>query len=327
MRFMSIGAVLLALGLARPAFAAPGPPDDLGQWGLHCFCIAARHTPQRVIRIDGNGRVLNQAVGGTTLGALKASGLAVTDSQVLLLKTYGLIDQTGDRITTAFPVIGPEAMLPLRARLSQLAAATAPALAGDARSIGQQLKADGFADHAYAVVFGYALDGLLWDELRRRGALPDTALDLDHPIWRGAFWAIYPERADVPGTNESQVGDRALVSVWTDRTVEPLAALTDAHAGPAKSDAWLSRLPVIHAAAGDPIHAAAGRLAARAALASVPHASQQEAVLILAHEFIWDLTEDLVRDGAIATPPALSRPAATPKQLEALLFLRAAAGH
>jgi hypothetical protein len=84
--------VLLAFSAARPALAASNQPDDLGQWGLHCFCLTARHTPQRVIRMDGNARVLSHAVGGATLGELRASGLTVTDSQVLLPRTYGLID-------------------------------------------------------------------------------------------------------------------------------------------------------------------------------------------------------------------------------------------
>lgn len=335
-----VGAAVLALivGVASPALAQD-PPDDLGKWGLHCFCLTARHTPQRVIRMDDNGRLLRHAVGGATLGELRARGLTVTDSQVLLLRTYGLLDQTGERLTTTFPVIGPEALDPLRARLRQLAKATAPSLADDARAIAEQLRATGYPDHAYAVVFGYALDGLVWDELRLRGALPDITLDLDHPIWRGAFWALYPERSGVPGTNEARLGDRTIVSVWTDRTSGPLDTLIGPTEGPAPTAVrpWLSRVPTLHAVAGDRIHEAAQQLAVRTAsalmdmpdgkalLAAVPHASRQEAVLILAHEFIWDLMEDLVRVGAIRAPAVLNAVDPTPDQLTPLLFIRAPA--
>jgi hypothetical protein len=338
--FIRASAAVLALivGVAPPALAQD-PPDDLGQWGLHCFCLTARHTPQRVIRMDDNGRLLRHAVGGATLGELRARGLAVTDSQVLLLRTYGLLDQTGERLTTTFPVIGPEEMDPLRARLRRLAEATAPSLADDTRTIAERLKATGYPDHAYAVVFGYALDGLVWDELRLRGALPDITLDLDHPIWRGAFWALYPERSGVPGTNEATFGDQAIVSVWTDSTVGPLDALLRPRGGSAGTAdrPWLARVPTLHAIAGDRIHDVAKQLAARTAsalmdtpdgkalLAAVPHASRQHAVLILAHEFIWYLMEDLVRVGAVRAPAVLGVTNPTSDQLTPLLFIRAPA--
>ena len=257
--------------------------------------------------MDTSGLVLHRAVAGVTLAELRASGLTVTDSQILLLITYGLIGRQGDLLTTAFPVIGPEKMNPLRETLSQLAETTAPSLVGDVLSIVDELKIRNFPDHGYATVFGYALDGLFWHQLRQRGALPDTTLDLEHPFWRGAFWALFPERTGVPGTNETAMSNAAVVSVWTDDTVEALHVMTGRLGAPDSEarELWLSRIPTIRPVAGDPIHEAALRIAARTAhalletaegqavLESISIASQQEATLILAHEFIWDLTDPL----------------------------------
>ena len=66
-------------------------PDDLADWSLHCFCIAARRTPHAVIRLDSNGRLLLAASRGIALSELRERGLLVADSQLLLLREFGLV--------------------------------------------------------------------------------------------------------------------------------------------------------------------------------------------------------------------------------------------
>ena len=339
-------ALLFSLTCVFPTWALGAVPDrsapeDIAQWGLHCFCITARHTPHGVIRTDSSGRILWLARTGVTKSDLRAEQIPVTDSQILLLRTYGLLEQDGDRLTTTFPVLGPDVMSALRERLRGLAVDLAPQLTPDVAAISSRLARADHARYAYAVVFGYALDGLLWDELRKRNALPDTALDLDHPLWKGAFWAIFPERSGTPGTNEDSLGDRTLVSVWTDHTVAPLKGLvqsiTDTKAdgqGGVRAGLDLD-LPVIDNTEGDFVHDRAKAIAVATAatlmdsrmggeiLSSIPQASRQQAVLIVAHEFIWDLIERLVELGAIQAPAALNASAPTRMQLQELLFVRA----
>lgn len=337
-----LAGVIWASTAGSAAWASEAPPHDLALWGLHCFCLTARHTPQGVVRADDNGRILWRARDGVTQDTLRAEDLTLTDSQLLLLRTYGLLAQDGARLTTAFPALGPEVMLPLRARLRLLARDVAPRLAPDAAAIVDELSRAGRPEHGYAVVFGYALDGLVWDDLRRRNALPETTLDLDHPIWRGAFWAIDPERAGTPGTNEDSFGDVTLVSVWTDQTVAPLKGLVaslSTSADQAHQPDMPQAIPVIDDVPGDPIHDHAEAIAAAAAtalidspegskiLASVPKASRGQAVLIVAHEFIWDLIERLVELKAVKTPSALMTSSPSAAQLHALLFLRVSTPH
>jgi hypothetical protein len=315
-------------------------PSNLAEWGLHCFCITARHTPHAIVKADNNGRILWRARNGTTLEELRAVGASATDSQISLMRTYGLLTEEGGRFTTAFPILGPDIIVPLRTRLRGLANRLAPEVAPEAKTIASLLARAGYRGNSYAVVFGYALDGLLWDELRNRDALPDTTLDLDHPIWRGAFWAIYPERSGAPGTNEVALNGSNLVAVWTDHTVIALNdRLASAKGSPTTVDLTtgktaVGRMPVVRNTRDDPIHAAAQRIAVvtatalldtsegRALLESIPHASRSQAVVILAHELIWDITDSLVVAGAIVRPAALDgdRPGAA--QLNQLMFLR-----
>lgn len=327
-------------GTASPDLPTP-VPKDLAKWGLHCFCITARHTPNGVIKADNNGSILWRAQKGVDVESLRSEQINVTESQILLLKAYGLVDFDGHKITTTFPVMGPEIMVPLRNQLHQLADKLAPKILPHARTIAAELTRAGYSRHGYSVVFGYALDGLLWDVLRTRHMLPDTTLDLEHPIWRGAFWAIYPERAGTAGTNETSFDKGALVSVWNDRTLVPLKAhlevLATLHASGAANSAAgpLPNIPTIRNVSGDPIHDAAADIARlvadelvisderRKLAAWLPHATQSEALLILAHEFIWDLMDDLQNRGFGKRPDAFDVAHPTPSQLDQLVFLRA----
>jgi hypothetical protein len=95
--------------------ATTSAPESLSGWGLHCWCLTARHTPQRIVRSDNNGSVLQLAVGGITRAELDRSLPGVSESQLALLQTYGLLSYDGVRYTTAFLVFGPERINPIRA--------------------------------------------------------------------------------------------------------------------------------------------------------------------------------------------------------------------
>jgi hypothetical protein len=337
-------AVVTVVGLVaatqRPAFAdSAAAPPDLSRWGLHCFCLSARHPPHGIVQADTNGRVLWRARDGSTVAAVREAGIRIDDSQLLLLRTYGLIREDDGHIKTAFPVLGPEVMEPLRARIQSLANLLLPEIARPSKAIVTALQREGSGGHGFAVVFGYALDGLVWDELRRLGELPDTTLDLDHPFWRGAFWAVFPERAGVPGTNEVQLQGRTLVAVWTDRTAAAVneylrsTSRGEGADGSAQS-ASLSTLPRLHDSVEDPTRKQAQLIsgtvadallrgsAGRDVLRLVPDADTNQAVVIVTHELIWDLIDGLVREGVVAKPRALTVEQPSPEEVKELLFLR-----
>ena len=233
-------------------------PPDLAHWGLHCFCLDARKTPHTVVRADTNGRILYEARKGTTRRALESKGIACTDSQLLVLQAYGLLQVDAQVLRTAFPVLGGDAMSEVRRHTNAAAVSLAPLLARDVGMLGARLASLGFASHFYAVVFGHVLDGLVWEDLRARALLPSTALSIDRPFWNGAFWAIYPARSGVAGTNESQRQARTLVSVWTEDTVEALHAV-EAEWQRGKE----LTVPVIRPENTDPIHAIGLPMAAK----------------------------------------------------------------
>lgn len=327
--------------LAAPA-GASAAPDDLGQWGLHCFCIEAVATPHSIIQTDGNGRILLRAIGGTTIGKLRSEGIIATESQLRLLRLFGLIRREGDTITTAFPVLGEQEMAGLRLQSAKLGKRIARQIAPQVRSIHAELARQGHEQSGYAIVFGYALDAVLWDRPAIKSRLPQTALTIKQPYWRGAFWAMYPERTGSAGRNEIGIDGIKLVMVWSDPVVDRLNRFAESSEAKtllarvaADPDAARPGFPVVRDRAGDPLHdpsvaiadAVANALVesheGRALLKSVPRASEQEALLIMAHELIWDVADALVAAKALRYPAVLgSRAADAP--LTPLLYARVA---
>lgn len=304
-------------------------PPDLSDWGLHCFCIGARQTPHRAATADNNGRILYLARSGTTRDELAAAGVPCLDSQIALLQMLGVLTVKGGVLRTAFPTLGSTAMLPLRELSRRKAAFTAECLGPATRRIGDVLASTGARSHQYAVVFGHALDGLMWDRLRLAGRLPSTELSVDRPHWNGAFWAISPKRTGAAGTNERSRGSETLVMVWTDDTVAGLRTLARAW----EQGEWTDVLPVVGADRGDPLQDACEEVARTAASALTAFVdelfadgfgclTQEQLLLIAGHEFIWDAAAQLCRLGHLEEPRVLRNGAVDCGGLKSLTYVR-----
>jgi hypothetical protein len=336
---------------AQADSAPRAAPDDLSQWALHCFCLHARLTPQRVVRLDDNGRILHACRRGASQQSLRERGLATTQSALTLLVLLGLLQSSGDALRTTFPIVDADQCSDLRRGVDALAAALAPTLASPLASLRASLDAAGWGDSARAVVFGHALDGLFWDELRRQGLIGEHPLSLERPYWSGTFWATYPPRQATLGMNRVAGADGDLWCVWSADGADAIAqvehhamldaAVRDLLAGRpgvalrfadgsvlALSDAeGRSRIPVIRRRADDALHGFAQALArsAAAALVQAPlvrtaaamcECSEEDAAVIAGHELIWNLA-----DRWSLSP--VGTPARTACQVEGALFVQA----
>jgi hypothetical protein len=334
-------------------------PDDLADWSLHCFCITARRTPHAAIRLDRNGRLLLAARRGIARGALRERGLLVADSQLVLLRDLGLIETEGEQVRTAFPILEPLTMTGIRAALRDEAARLVAGWDADLAAIHRLLFDRNLRSHAFAIVFGYVLDGMLWTLLRYRRAVPDTTLTLEQPYWRGAFWALWPPRQASAGTNELRTESARLVMTWTPATVVALdristdpALAADVEAcgrrvvrgaaeiqsaqlqGTLPGDAW--RVPAIRTGVDGPLARAGGRivLAIEASLATLGSAGGLDAALrgagvadakvatvVLAHELIWEIAELLVAERKVERPAVALDSTPSPAALGELMFV------
>lgn len=337
-------------------------PKDLSKWGLHCFCITAVRTPHGIVQMDDNGRILYRARGGVTREELGREGIAATESQILLMETYGLLDEKGGRLRTSIPVMDEDRMSALRAELKPLAKQAAEALKPEVAQIREELGRQHLEGSQYAIVFGYGLDGLMWDDLKAEHRLPSTELTVQHPFWRGAFWAVYPERKGVAGTNEVKARTGTMVLTWNDRTSaalyklevagglpEAIDSLSRGGTEPVQIDAvtkWVFRdgsglkVPVIQEDAGDVLYEASRRIGSKVAnqlvesaagkkvLASLDGMTREEAVLIAAHELIWSIADEMVEQRVLTRPRALTDGPLDAPDVRPLVFVKVPmAGH
>ncbi|RSN61030.1 hypothetical protein DMH01_17470 [Amycolatopsis sp. WAC 04182] len=320
-------------------------PDDLAEWGLHCFCLGARSTPHHVVRMDDNGRLLFRARLGVSRAELRTEGIDPLDSQLALLQAYRLISVEGDRLVTTFPVLGSEETAGLRARTAELADAIVPGIAGDVSALTDVLAGRGLAQCGYGVLFGHVIDGLVWDRLRADGLLPSTELSIERPYWNGAFWAVHPPRASAMGTNEVEESGVRLTMVWTEPTVRALNRLAESDAlrpslravsrGGAPREPLVTKdghvwtligesgkpaIPIIRRTAADPLHEIGLRIAAKI-VSALPKDLRDDGVVLATHELIWDLMGALETAGFIRRPEVLDDPNATSDALGVQMFL------
>jgi hypothetical protein len=349
--------LLSSLSCSLPS-ASQAPPKDLRDWELVCYCSGRVASPDEVVREDNNGQILFSARFGTTRGRLKADGIAVTESQVELLKNWRLLAERDDQLKTQMPLLGPDEINPLRARLHAVAVEVGGSLQPDFKNLVSVLAQRGYADNAYSIVFSYVLDGIVWDEFDQRHVLPSMEITVDKPLWSGAVWAIYPRR-NSPGTNSRSYGGWHLWVTWT-QSVQPfLTPLNDSSLtkpllneletqGSVSNPATRERLsalgilttygkpavPIIHEVPTDPIYAVASTISRKVSDAMLRAMESPDvsalcgtddkgvALIIAYHEFMWELLTYLEQAGVVHPPSILSKETnGDSRQIHDLVFI------
>jgi hypothetical protein len=336
-RQLTVTAFAVFLSLAADARVAAAQ-NTLADWDLICFCNSRVSTPQFVVRMDANGIILYAARNGTTLEQLTRAGVPATSTAIQLLREWGLLTQRGDTLRTAFPVLGGDRMTTLRRDLRVAANAMLPPLRPSVDSITAALAARGTSQSAYAVVFSYVLDHLVWEEFGEAADVP-AQIDLEHPFWNGAFWAVSPKRTNAPGTNSYRADSTSILVMWTDSTLDllrPLQSranvtsivrvLRSANAGDMPESlrpyALFRRdgspgFAVVRTGGDDELTRASRSMATQVADGvrlwlrgvDVPERLDTRdprlALLVTYHEFMWELLDALEASGAVTKPAIL----------------------
>lgn len=189
----------------------------LEDWDYTAYCSFEELHPMQIVAADNNWRILWELRKAGTRKELEARGVPCTRSQLMLLKTQRLLTATDDgKLKTAVPILNAEATL----RLRSASAGTADAMMGDLtpafRSFVAALEMQGFVPNAFSILFSHVLDGTIWDELERRKVV--DPMDGNSDVWGGCLWFYRPKsRAFRPGTNTVSWDDRHTLWVnWAD---------------------------------------------------------------------------------------------------------------
>lgn len=216
-RHLAVVTFAVCFSCAAPPRVAPAQVT-LADWDLVCFCNSRVNTPHFIVRMEANGAILYAARNGITRQQLGSTGVPASSTAIQLLRDWGLLTPRGDTLRTALPVLGGDRMTMLRRDLRGAADSMLPRLRPLVDSITAVLAARGTPESAYAVVFSYILDGLVWEEFGDAADVP-AQLDVAHPFWNGAFWAVHPKRMNAPGTNAYWVDSVGMRVMWTDSTL------------------------------------------------------------------------------------------------------------
>jgi hypothetical protein len=313
------------------------------------------------MRYDNNGDVLMACRNGRTRQQLLRSGIHTTDSQVLLLEIYDLLEVTGDTLRTAFPILVPEQTLRIRRIAEQAARKTADFIQPEIEEFLGKLADIRCEKNAYSLLFARIFDGMVWREFGKLDLVRPTRIDVDHPYWAGEVYAFLPRRSFSCGTNTWTEGSNALALNWS-REANPLLmpfygvmrAMDDAtlagilETGAVADDALRDqlsvfgivddrgelRIPVLDETGDDPFYqlgrGISEQVADRALALLEPESLKkefgfrdvQQTLVIVFHEFIWELMETYESRGLVRKPAAFSNPeTASPENVSELMFV------
>jgi hypothetical protein len=224
--FASSLSIILLMMAAVPASwsqdARPGEyPADINRYeflrysgGQEALSVDA------VVRADNNWSILLACLGGKTREELRAMGLDVTESQLMLLSAMRFVEvkkETGpEKIVTTLPILGVKKKQALIQRVRAVAREVEAALREDLSALVKTLKDAGYEDRAFSILFSAVVDGLVWFPLRDQGFVTEFALTPQRPLFDGIFWAYSPKRDFRCGTNIALGQDVYVVLNWSD---------------------------------------------------------------------------------------------------------------
>jgi hypothetical protein len=215
-------ASLAALALLATFAAVPpgSPPPDLRDFEVMQFIVANGSEPAQILRLDDNGTIARACVTPCTRDALRAAGVAATESQIALLKAWRLVDERDDRtLVTRVAIVAPPATDRLRATSRRAADALVERLSAPLDAFRAQLGTVKRPNTAYTMLFSYVLDDLVWREWERGGLVGKRELTVKTPFWSGVVWAIAPRRAFSMGTNTIDERGVDLKVNWTEAAI------------------------------------------------------------------------------------------------------------
>jgi hypothetical protein len=340
--------------------AAADEPPDLGDYEIFQYINLHGPAPAMIAGLDTNGEILVSCKETCSRDELATKGIHFVESQLQLLQIMGLLKDTNGDLRTAFPILGKDETTQIRsitsAAASEMFQHISP-LVGDLR---QAMDSEGFSQNTFAIVFGYVLDGLVWQELNRlvpaSTECPNGALS---PFWSGQVWAMYPKRARTIGTNTHYEAGWMLYVVWSSATKNALAPMYGPNVdvgmvlrqlsmndvvseGPTRTvfsdiglvdDSGKPLIPIIDCKSDDVFQQASRRLANAIAANTIRTVNLQQlsndlrlpdahtAMTISYHELMWDLLDLLEARGTLARPRVLSDPSTEPQSAAGIAFI------
>ena len=164
--------------------------------------------PFQFIYADNNWEVMQALKEPRTIASLRADGIKVTQSQVMLLNIEGLVaNMDNNKFKTVMPIFDSLKTETLRNYSRTVATDLYKDLKPTFKDLASYLLKNKWKDNIYSVVFSYLLDGKVWQKFTSYEGLSKSA------TWSGMCWTLYTPRPFFCGTNSFG----AYSMTWTKR--------------------------------------------------------------------------------------------------------------
>lgn len=297
------------------------------------FCSYESYDPSQYVESDNNWELLHTLRTPMSFKELKATGVPVTESQILLLQIGGLIEKENNVLKTIMPIFDKEQTKSIRTLSKTIAQSAYTMSENEWHAFLSELKKNNLAKNAYSLVFSYILDGKIW---KKQLPWPDSLTN--NATWKGAYWALYDKRQNglSYGTNGLSKFDKIFYQTWSDslsywlgsktifKFIEEYGQYKKIVSADLieKSKEWglvneqgEVIIPIINESSDSPIVKISDKIIAKLASCVNQHSAdfmtkyqltnENLAKVILYHEVMWDMMDILVSKKIITQPSIL----------------------
>lgn len=335
--------LLLSILLSLSAMVkAQMPIRPYNQWEATQFVAVNGHQPEDYVMLDNNWEILYNLRTAHTQAELREMGVECSDSQLLLLEVGGLISKTQEKWKTTIPILDKEQTHSLRSSSKEIAESIYAKTKADFRSLTQTIREMGFKNNALSLVFSYLLDGRMWTKLVLFEDINNNT------SWSGCYWVLYEPRNDLAcGTNG--FGEQDLILTYIDSDIAPGNSMMDrcadeiAKFGKITDTQLISRLklyglvdnhgnvlfPIIkkqqdsfHRINEKLVNSISAELKNNCGSLTTRYGIDNEkvAMVMLYHEVMWNLVDNLIQDKIISIPAIFKDKKANKNRLNEVLF-------
>ena len=337
-----ICASIIACLMAFPSFGQI--KDD--NWDGSAYCSYKKYNPRDILEEGNNFEIVLSLLRPQSYEDLNAAGVSCDIKQLKTLKRDGFIKRNPDGTWESAIVIFDEAQTSaLRSFSKSLSGTIYSSIKEDFFSFVNMLKENGWEDNAYSICFSYILDDKMWNHIIAPSEMES------HHSWKGCVWYLYGKRDGiVPGTNQigafsqtweesiqSRIDYTLLIDVANSLSFKGNPTVSGDVRGRAENAGLCDSegkplFPVIHEKEQKDLVSLADAIGKGIADEMKLHINECNllssikgkgvAEVILSHELIWDIIEQLEADGIIRCPTFLQPSAGeVPVDMSKLVYI------
>jgi hypothetical protein len=320
-----------------------------------CFCTYGVAHPYSVLNLDNNWDLLFAFEDGKSKGELDSLEIHFTESQIAILKLWGLIEKRNDKYYSQIPVIYANEATIIRQHTQTYAKEIIKIIERDYLELVKVLKKDELEKNIFPIFFAFILDDLVWQHLRNDTLISPHFITKEKPFWDGTLWLIQPKRNFSCGTNTIGYENFYIHMNWNgDLDIElPDYNLLKKMLKDYKTDGRISNaeviaklkeyqffdedgkllLPVIESDSSNSIYVKSETMSQKVVdylkqnldynllKESFPKINNEQAITIIYHEIMWDILSIMEENGKLRKPDAfIDADNATERHLKDLIF-------